>query len=215
MVEDKTVILHGFFLSSAAWRARIALHLKGVVYKQRNYQLRAGEQRSEAYLTLNPQGLVPALEIDGLVLTQSLAICEYLDETRGEVSIIGDTPAGKARARMLADIIACDVHPVQNLKILKKLKAMGHDRTQTDAWACDVIAEGLDAFDAMLAGDDSRYCCGELPTIADIFLIPQMANARRYGVNVNWPKLIKIESNCFDLPAFHETTPDKQPDFQG
>lgn len=213
MTNTRTAVLHGFFRSSASWRVRIALELKGIRFEQRSYKLRAGEQRGQAFLALNPQGLVPALEIDGLVLTQSLAICEYLDETRQGPSLVGDTPAQRAQVRALAQLIACDVHPIQNLKILNKLKVMGHDDSQTDKWAVDIIAEGFEAFDRMLTDHAGSFCCSDRPTLADLCLIPQLANARRFGLSTQWPRLLEIERHCLGLPAFRDTAPDKQPDF--
>lgn len=205
--------LHGFFRSSASWRVRIALTLKGVPFEQTSYKLRAGEQRSKLFLKLNPQGLVPALEIDGLVLTQSLAICEYLDETRSQTPLLGENPVMRARIRAFAMAIACDIHPVQNLKILQKIQSMGHDEEVSNEWARSVNHEGLAACSALLDGSNEMFCFGSLPTLADICLIPQMANAKRFGVEMIWPRLNEIEARCLSLSAFFETAPDRQPDF--
>ena len=211
VTDMKRAVLHGFFRSSASWRLRIALALKGVAYDQKSYKLRPGEQRSEEFLKLNPQGLVPALEIDGLVFTQSLAICEYLDETRPAPSLLGDSAADRARVRAFAQAIACEIHPLQNLKVLLHVEhLLGSDASAL--WARDVNREGLEACAALLPDDAGAFCYGERPTLADICLVPQMFNARRFGVDIIWPKLERIEKNCLSMTAFSETTPAMQPD---
>ncbi|CDO36603.1 maleylacetoacetate isomerase [Novosphingobium sp. KN65.2] len=207
------VRLHGFFRSSASWRVRIALHMKGVAYEQITYRLRAGEQRSPAYLTVNPQGLVPALEIDGLLLTQSLAIIEYLDQTRPGSPLLPSGAAERARVRALALAIACDTHPVQNLKVLLAVQALGHDEAASNAWAHRVCEEGLAAYAAMVENSGGAFSAGDQPSLADLALVPQIANARRFGVDIRWPRLVAIERACMALPAFSETAPQHQPDF--
>jgi maleylpyruvate isomerase len=208
-----TVRLHGFFRSSASWRVRIALALKGIGYTQTSYKLRAGEQRSDAYLRLNPQGLVPALEIDGIVLTQSLAIIEYLDKLVPEPPLFGDTPLEQARIKAFAMVIACETHPLQNLRILNRIATLTGREESTGEWAKEVNEEGLAACAAMLPRGDHSFCFGDRPTLADICLVPQMANARRFGVTIAWDRLAAIERNCLELPVFAETEPSKQPDF--
>jgi maleylpyruvate isomerase len=208
-------ILHGFCRSSASWRVRIALHLKGVLYEQKSYALRNGEQRSVDFLGFNPQGLVPALEIDGLTLTQSIAICEYLDETRPEPRLLPVDVQARARVRAMVLAIACDVHPVQNLKVLQSVAKLANDGAAGDLWARNVCDEGLDAFADMVAPVRGSHCFGDKITLADIALIPQMANARRFGVDIRWPDLVEIEAQCLASPAFRETAPDRQPDFSG
>jgi maleylpyruvate isomerase len=205
--------LHGFFRSSASWRVRIALALKGIEYTQQSYKLKAGEQRGEEFLRLNPQGLVPALEIDGLVLTQSLAICEYLDETMPQPSLLGNTPASRARIRAFALAVACEIHPLQNLKILNRIEQITGSAQQSADWALQVNRDGLATCAALLPQDSGAFCFGDQPTLADICLIPQMANARRFGVEIIWDNLAAIEANCLAHPAFAETVPGKQPDF--
>lgn len=213
MTTHSAIHLHGFFRSSASWRVRIALALKGLSYSQHTYKLRAQEQRSASYLAMNPQGLVPTLEMDGAVLTQSLAIIEYLDETHPAPPLIGITALERARVRAFALAIACDIHPVQNLKILARLQAMGHSEDEAHGWARDFTALGLDACDKLLAQSQGPYCFGARPSLADICLIPQLANARRFGVDLKWQRLLDVEAHCLAQPAFRETAPDRQPDF--
>ena len=205
--------LHGFFRSSASWRVRIAMALKGIDYAQSTYKLRAGEQRSAAFLRLNPQGLVPALEIDGAVLTQSLAIIEYLDETVAEPPLCGTTPLERARIRAFALAIACETHPLQNLRVLNRIAALTGREEAGQDWAREVNHEGLAACAALLPDADTPFCFGDRPTLADICLVPQLANARRFGVAIAWPRLAAIEANCLALPAFADTAPQTQPDY--
>ncbi len=205
--------LHGYFRSSAAWRVRIALGLKGLEAEQAFVHLRKGEQRSEAYLALNPQGLLPAFETDGgEVLTQSLAIIEYLDEVWPEVSLLPGSPLQRAKIRAAALLVATDIHPIQNLKILNRVKALGHDDAVATEWARQTIDEGLDALNSLLQGQPGPFAFGETPTLADICLIPQLGNARRLGVDLRWPRLLEIEAACKALPAFTAAQPDNQPD---
>lgn len=207
--------LHGYFRSSAAWRVRIALNLKGLKAEQVAHHLRRGEQRAEAYLRLNPQGLVPALELDGgAVLTQSLAICEWLDETHPEPALLPRDPLARARARAFALAIACDIHPVQNLKVLARLRKLGLAEEQVTGWAREVITEGLAACEALLPADaPGPFLFGPAPTLAEICLIPQLGNARRFGVDLTaMPRLMAAEAACRALPAFADAAPDRQPD---
>jgi maleylpyruvate isomerase len=209
--------LHGYFRSTAAWRVRIALGLKGMTAAQVSHHLRKGEQRADAYLRLNPQGLVPALVLDdGRVLTQSLAICEYLDETRPDPPLLPRDPVARAHVRAFAQVIACDVHPVQNLKVLNRLRALGHDEEQVNGWAREVIAEGLAACEALIRGEGpGPFCFGGQPTLADICIVPQLFNARRFGVDlVPLPRLLAVEAACLTVPAFADAAPERQPDFE-
>ncbi|MET3663627.1 maleylacetoacetate isomerase [Caulobacter sp. 1776] len=205
------VTLHGYFRSTASYRVRIALNLKGVGYADAFHHLRKGEQRAPEFLAVNPQGLVPALEIDGAVLTQSLAICEYLDERYPEPPLLPADPLGRAKVRALAQVIACDIHPVQNLRILARLRALGVAEPLVTDWAAKVIDEGLEAC-ARLVSDDGPYCFGRQVTLADLCLVPQLVNARRFGVALRWPRLLAIEVACLALDAFARAVPEQQPD---
>ena len=206
--------LHGYFRSTAAWRVRIVLNLKGIVVEHAFHHLRHGGQRAPGYLGLNPQGLVPALETDeGAVLTQSLAICEWLDETFPEPLLLPGGAAERARIRAFALAIACDVHPVQNLKVLSRLKAMSVPESDVTAWARWIIEDGLAACETLVAGTPEPFCFGRLPTLADISLVPQLYNARRFGADLqDRPRLLAAEVACNALPAFTRAAPDRQAD---
>lgn len=208
------MILHGYFRSSAAWRIRIVLALKGIEAEQVSHHLRLGEQRSERFLALNPQGLVPALETDdGTVLTQSLAIIEYLDAIQPQPPMVPADPVKAARVRAFALAIACDIHPLQNLRILKKVSALAGDDKAGARWAGEVIADGLAALEIMAAKEPGPFCFGDAPTLADVCLVPQLGNARRFGVDVDaFPRLLAAEAACLALDAFASAAPDKQPD---
>ena len=208
--------LYGFFRSSAAFRVRIALNLKGLDYEQAAIHLRRGEQRAPDYLKLNPQALVPAL-IDGeRVLTQSLATIEYLDELHPAVPLLPATPEGRARVRALAQIIACEIHPLGNLRVLQYLaKELKQDEPAVQRWFNHWIALGFGAFEGLIAGhpDTGAFCHGDRPGLADICLVPQVFNAKRYDLDLSaYPTLMRIFAACMKLPAFDRAQPDKQPD---
>ncbi|AJP72818.1 maleylacetoacetate isomerase [Sphingomonas hengshuiensis] len=207
-----TPILHGYYRSSASYRVRAVLNLKGLGYADAFHHLRKGEQRAPGYLALNPQGLLPALETEGDVLTQSLAICEYLDEVYPTPPLLPADPVARAKVRAFALAIACDIHPVQNLKVLARLRALGLDEAQVSLWAATTIEDGLDACDALIAGGRGPYCFGDTVTLADVFLVPQLYNARRFGVALRWPRLVAAEAACLAMPAFRAAAPDAQPD---
>jgi maleylpyruvate isomerase len=194
--------LHGFFRSSATYRVSIALRLKGLAFENVAYNLRDKEQLTPAFLALNPQGLVPALEIDSAVLTQSLAICEYLDEVHPAPALLPADPLARAKIRAAAYVIACDIHPVQNLKILNRLRALGHGEDAVNQWARDTIEEGLAAFEALLPAHKGAFCFGDAPGLADICLIPQLVNARRFGVKLISERILAIEAACVGVEAF-------------
>ena len=206
--------LHGYFRSSAAWRVRIALHFKGLTVRHLARHLRRGEQRAPDYLRLNPQGLVPALELaDGTVLTQSLAIIEWLEEVYPSPALLPVDPLARARVRAFALVVAADTHPLQNLKVLTELRRLGLAKDAVTAWAAGVNAEGLAACEALLATAPGPYCFGASPTLADICLVPQLGNARRFGVDLaSFPRLLEREAACMALNAFRDAVPARQPD---
>lgn len=207
------MILHGYFRSTASWRVRIALGLKGLEAVQVAHHLRKGEQRAPAYLALNPQGLLPSLVTDdGAVLTQSLAIIEYLDEIAPEPALLPAEPVLKAKVRAVAQAVACDIHPVQNLKVLQRLRELGLGEELVQAWASTTIEEGLDAVDRLLADQPGPFAFGDAPSLADLCIVPQLGNARRFGVELRWPRLLALEAACLELSAFQNAAPGQQPD---
>jgi maleylacetoacetate isomerase len=209
--------LYDYFRSSAAYRVRIALNLKGLVPERVFVHLRKGAQRADDYLALNAQGLVPALVTDGGdVLTQSLAIIEWLDEMHPQPPLLPADADGRARVRAIALAIACDIHPLNNLRVLQYLTGtLGVSEPQKDGWYrywCDV---GLEALETELARDGrtGRFCHGDVPTLADVCLVPQLANARRFQVDLApYPTLTRIDAACGELPAFAAAAPARQPD---
>ena len=206
--------LHGYFRSSAAFRVRIALNLKGVRVEHRSHHLRKGEQRAADYLTLNPQGLVPTLELDSeAVLSQSLAIIEWLDETHPQPPLLPSDPLARARVRAFALAIACDIHPVQNLKVLNRLRGLGIEADGIAEWAAWVNSEGLQACEVLLEDQPGPFCFGLRPTLADVCLVPQLGNARRFKLDVGrFPRLLTAEAAAMALPAFADAVPDRQHD---
>lgn len=208
--------LYDYFRSSAAYRVRIALNLKGIEADRRFVHLRRGEQRRPDYLSLNPQGLVPALVDDGRVVTQSLAIVEYLDETHPEPPLLPGDPASRARVRELSLAVACDIHPLNNLRVLKYLVGpLGVPDADKDEWYRHWVRVGFEAIEAMLTpgAGTGRFCHGDAPTMADVFLVPQVANAERLQVDLApYPTIRRIAETCRALPAFAAAAPDRQPD---
>jgi maleylacetoacetate isomerase len=209
--------LYGYFRSSAAFRARIALNLKGIVPRMEFVHLLkdGGEQHRADYKAVNPQELIPTLVHDGHTIAQSLAIIEYLDEIVPTPPLLPPDAAGRARARQIAYAIACDIHPVNNLRVNQFLKAtFGADGAAQIAWQRHWIALGFEALEIMLGdGQTGTFCHGDGPTVADICLIPQMANARRVELDLDpYPTLLRIEAHALSLPAFDAALPKNQPD---
>ncbi|HEU5073478.1 MAG TPA: maleylacetoacetate isomerase [Polyangiaceae bacterium] len=210
--------LHNYFRSSASYRVRIALNLKGLAYDYLAVHLRrnGGEQFAPDFLPLNPQQLVPVLDTGEHRLTQSLAIIEYLDETYPEPPLLPRTPWERARVRALALVIACEVHPLNNLRVLDYLaREFGANSQVQSAWYQHWVALGLGALEAQVAGSPhtGQFCHGDRPGLADCCLIPQLFNARRFNCDLTaYPTLLGIERNCNALAAFRDAAPDSQPD---
>jgi maleylacetoacetate isomerase len=205
-----------YFRSSAAYRVRIALNLKGLKAEERYVHLRKGEQTGADYLKTNPQGLVPTLvDDDGTVLGQSLAIIEYLEETRPQPALLPVDPVARGRVRQLSYVIAADLHPLNNLRVLNYLtKEIGVSEEQRLGWYRHWTQVGLAAFEALLAaGGSGTFCHGDSPTMADLCLVPQIYNAKRFNVDLSpYPIACRIDAACRALPAFAAAAPDKQPD---
>jgi maleylacetoacetate isomerase len=210
--------LYSYFRSSAAFRVRIALNLKELDYETAAIHLRRNDQNKPDYRDVNPQGLVPALEDRGETLIQSLAIIEYLDEIHPEPPLLPRDPADRARVRALADIVACDIHPINNLRVLRYLThELGRDETAIASWYNHWIAAGFQAIEPLLARDarTGNFCHGDSPGLADIALVPQVVNAERYRLDLApYPTLERIYQNCIRLPAFDASHPRHQPDHQ-
>lgn len=206
--------LHGYFRSSASYRVRIALNLKGLSARHLPHHLRKGEQCAPDYLAINPQGLVPTLENDaGAVITQSLAIIEWLDETHPAPPLLPDDLLRRAKVRAFAMAIACDTHPVQNLKVLARLRQLGVPEAEVTEWAAWANREGLAACERLVADEAGPFCFGAAPTMADLCLVPQLANARRFGVDLAaYPRLLGAEAAARQIKAFADAAPDRQPD---
>lgn len=210
--------LYSYFRSSAAYRVRIALALKGLDYETVPVHLVRGEQQAPAYTALNPAGLVPTLADEGRVLTQSLAIIEYLDERHPHPALLPGTPADRARIRALALSIACDIHPLNNTRVLKVLtQDLGVSEQGKTAWYRHWVEQGLAAVERMLAEDahTGDFCHGDTPTLADCCLVPQVFNAQRFDCRLDHvPTVMRIHAHCEALEAFQRTAPGVQPDAQ-
>jgi maleylpyruvate isomerase len=209
-------LLHGYFRSSTSFRVRIALNMKGIVYDQTFRHLRKGEQRAPDYLKINPQGLVPTLDIDGLHLTQSLAIIEYLEETHPTPALLPKSAAERARVRSLAQMLALEIHPINNLRVLQDLRTrFGADDEAQAAWFRHWVKETFEPLELRLSSETGtgRFCHGDTPTLADICLVPQVVNNTRFNVDMApYPTIARIHKACLDIPAFADAMPAKQPD---
>jgi len=210
--------LYTYFRSSAAYRVRIALHLKGLTYEAMPVHLLrdGGEQLQETYRSINPSGLVPAFQDEWLTLTQSIAILEYLEDAHPHPPILPKDAPGRARVRELAQIVACDIHPVNNLRVLRYLKHdLGLSEETKNAWYRHWLTDGLAVLEKHLARDPSAgpLCHGYVPTIADCCLVPQVYNAERHGIDFSvYPNIARIYALCNKLPAFIAAHPGNQPD---
>jgi len=215
---DAALTLYSYWRSSAAYRVRIGLNLKGLDYALVPVHLvrDGGQQHAPDYVALNPQQLVPALRDGGRVLTQSLAILEYLEETRPQPPLLPADAAGRARVRALAQLVACDIHPLNNLRVLQFFDRQWHvPQAERDDWVLHWMCEGFAAMEAMLAAsaDTGHYCHGDAPGLADCCLLPQLYNARRFKLDLDaFPTLRRIEAACLQLPAFDAARPENQPD---
>jgi maleylpyruvate isomerase len=211
-----TFRLHSFFRSSTSFRVRAALNLKGIAFDQATYALRKGEQRSPVYLAVNPQGLVPSLETPEGILTQSLAIIEWLDEVYPEPPLLPRDPWGRARVRSLAQITALDIHPINNLRVLQYLgKTFGADEAQQAEWFRHWVGEAFRALEARLTHEPEtgQFCHGDTPGLADLCLAAQVINNSRFAVDMSpYPTIQRIHDTCMALPSFEAAAPTKQPD---
>jgi maleylacetoacetate isomerase len=212
------LLLHGYWRSSASYRVRMALNLKRLEYALRPVHLLrdGGQQNAPDYVALNPQGQVPTLVHGDRVLTQSLAILEYLEEAFPDPALLPGDPGGRARVRGLCGVIACDTHPLNNLKVLKYLvDTIGVDDDARLAWYRHWVERGLDAFERLLtdSGETGRFCHGERPTLADCCLLPQVYNARRFDCDESrWPEIVRIASHLAEIPEIQRAAPENQPD---
>ena len=212
--------LYSFFRSGSSHRLRIALNLKGLPVDYVAVDLRQEEQSAPAYRAVNPQGLVPALVLgagaDHTVLIQSPAIIEWLEECFPQPPLLPSDPLARARVRALAAIVGCDIHPVNNRRILESLrKQFGADELAVESWCATWISNGFDAFEALLSNDTNRgvYCVGDTPTLADVYLVPQVESARRFKVDLSrWPCIAGVDAACAGIPAFQRAEPARQPD---
>lgn len=208
------MILHGYWRSGASYRVRIAMNLKGLAFDNAAHDLRKGEQKATDYVALNPQGMVPALQDGDLVLTQSPAILEWLEETHPAPALMPKGANDRATVRAMAALIGCDIHPLNNLRVLKAIRSeFNAGQAAVDAWAAGWIAPGFDALEALVARHGAGWSFGDAPTLVDCYLIPQMYSARRFNMDLSpWPRLLAVEQTALAHPAFASAHPDLQPD---
>lgn len=206
--------LHGYWRSGTSYRVRIALNFKGVTYEQVAHDLWRGDQKRQAFLALQPQGLVPALKVDGQVLIQSPAILEWLEERYPDPPLLPQDVLGRAQVRAMAAIIGCDIHPLNNLRILKALKNdLGADQAAINNWIARWISDGFTALEAMTGDHGGVFAFGDEPTLADVYLVPQIYSAERFGVDLSpFPRLTAAAAAARALPAFAAADPAVQPD---
>jgi maleylacetoacetate isomerase/maleylpyruvate isomerase len=206
--------LHSYWRATAPYRVRIALNLKGLAYDYAPVNLLAGDQHAESYQVLNPQELTPALVTEeGRVLTQSLAILEWLEEAHPVPPLLPADLFERATVRAMAGIIACDIHPLNNLRVLRQLSGLGVDEAGRSAWTQRWIQDGLRALEPMVAAHAAGFCFGASPTLADCCLVPQLYSAERYGVDLSpYPAIRAVGARCAAQPAFAAAHPDRQPD---
>jgi maleylpyruvate isomerase len=212
-----TPVLHGYWRSTASYRVRIALAVKGVDYAQVTHDLRTGAQRDPAYLALAPQGLVPALEADGLVLTQSPAILEWIEERWPTPALLPADAEGRAAVRAMAALIGCDLHPLNNLRVLAALRSeFGASQAQVDAWIARWIGDGFAALEPQVARHGAGFAFGEAPTLVDCYLVPQLYSAERFGVDLTpYPTLVAAGEAMRAIPEVAAAHPSAQPDADG
>jgi maleylpyruvate isomerase len=208
--------LYSFFRSGTSHRLRIALNLKGIATNYAAIDLRVDEQQKEAFKAINPQGMVPALDTGEQVLIQSPAIIEWLEEKHPTPALLPAGADARARVRALAAMVGCDIHPINNRRILQTLrKQFGANEDAINAWCGHWISEGFDAYEALIAADKTRgrFSFGDTPTLADVYLIPQVESARRFKVDLTkWPQIMAVEKACLELEAFQKAAPEQQPD---
>ena len=205
--------LHGYWRSSAAYRVRIALNLKGQTYDQVTYDLRQKAEKAEPYAVLNPQKLVPALETEtGALLTQSLAMLEWLEEAHPTPALLPEKAIDRAHVRAMCNLVACDIHPLNNLRVLNTLRGdLGASEDQVSQWMTRWIGDGFGALEQLIGG--GNFCYGDAPTLADCCLVPQVYSAQRFKVDLSpWPKIRAVAEACQAIPAFYVARPEMQPD---
>jgi maleylpyruvate isomerase len=209
-----TVVLHDYWRSGAAYRVRIALNLKGVAYDQIPVDLRAGAHRNAAYLAVNPQGLVPAVEVEGEVLTQSLAVLEWIEERWPDPALLPSDLIGRAQVRAMTAMVACDIHPLHNLRTLQSIRNdLGADEAQVAAWTQRWIGAGFQALETLIGRHGAGWAWGDAPTLADCALLPQIYSARRFEVDLApYPAIRAIEARAAEHPAFAAAHPNRQAD---